>query len=75
MRGCVSRPLVHTILTDQPQGPGRPEFVGSLEEIRQDVESVRELGANEIILNPGFSPTSQSEEGFLRALEQLRQLA
>ena len=67
--------LAHTILTDQPQGPGRPEFVGSLEEIRQDVESVRELGANEIILNPGFSPTSQSEEGFLRALEQLRQLA
>ncbi|MBA2447016.1 MAG: LLM class F420-dependent oxidoreductase [Chloroflexi bacterium] len=67
--------LAHCMLADRPQGPGRGEFAGSLEEIREDVEAARGLGASEIILSAGFSPLAQSEEGFLQALEQLRHLA
>jgi probable F420-dependent oxidoreductase len=66
--------LGHLIPTDQPLGPGRPDFVGSLDEIRQDVQAVQALGADEVVLNPGFAPDAQSEDGFLHALEQFRQL-
>jgi probable F420-dependent oxidoreductase len=66
--------LGHLIPTDQPLGPGRPDFVGSLDEIRQDVQAVQALGADELILNPGFSPGAQSEEGFMQSLEQFREL-
>ena len=64
--------LAHLILTDHPQGAARPEWVGSLDEILKDIEAVRKLGASELILNLGFSPTAQSQDGFLEGLEQLR---
>ena len=64
--------LGHLILTDRPQGPGRAEWVGSADEIRAEVEAVRDLGASELILNLGFSPSAQSLDGFLEGLEQLQ---
>jgi probable F420-dependent oxidoreductase len=66
--------LAHLVLTDQAQGAGRQEWVGSLDEIRADLEAVRALGASEVILNPGPSPAAQSEAGWLAALERLRQI-
>jgi probable F420-dependent oxidoreductase len=66
--------LAHVTLTDQPQGSTRAEWVGSLEEIRADIEATRELGTAELILSPGFSPAVQTEEAFLQALEQLRNI-
>jgi alkanesulfonate monooxygenase SsuD/methylene tetrahydromethanopterin reductase-like flavin-dependent oxidoreductase (luciferase family) len=64
--------LAHLILTDRPQGSARAEWSGSLDEILTDVEAVRQLGASELILNLGFSPSAQSQDGFLEGLEQLR---
>ena len=63
--------LAHVSLTDRPLGPTRPEWSGSLDEIRSDIDLVRELGASELILNPGFSPAAQTIEGFLASLELL----
>ena len=64
--------VAHLILTDHPQGPARAEWVGSVDEIRAEVEAVRDLGASELILNLGFSPSAQSLDGFLEGLEHLR---
>jgi probable F420-dependent oxidoreductase len=66
--------LAHLIITDRLLGSGRGEWVGSLDEIRTEIEAVRQLGASELILNPGFSPSAQSQDGFLESLEQLRRL-
>ena len=46
------------------QAPVAPGFRGSY--------ILRELGATELILNLGFSPSAGSQEGFLEGLEQLR---
>jgi hypothetical protein len=37
-------------LTDAPLGADRPEFVGSLEEVRGDIERTAETGADELLL-------------------------
>jgi probable F420-dependent oxidoreductase len=65
--------LAHLILTDQPQGSARTEWIGTVDEILADIEAVRDLGTGELILNLGFSPSAQSEDGFLEGLEQLWQ--
>ena len=39
---------------DRPAGEGRPDWVGSLDEIRRDVETARELGVTEIAFAPGY---------------------
>jgi probable F420-dependent oxidoreductase len=46
-RGAVS-------LRDQPTGPGRRPLVGSLDEVRHDVDRYRELGLTELFLDPNF---------------------
>jgi probable F420-dependent oxidoreductase len=67
--------LGHVTLTDSPLGEGRADFAGTLDEIRRDVDHAREIGADELILNPGASPGSETPDGFLRLQEQLRALA
>jgi probable F420-dependent oxidoreductase len=62
-------------VTDQPLGNGRYIFYGSLDEIKSDVEAVREMGAAEIFFDPSFSPDGASAEGFLARMEQIRELA
>jgi hypothetical protein len=62
-------------VTDQPLGSGRYIFYGSLDEIKSDVEAVREMGAAEIFFDPSFSPDGASAEGFLARMEQIRELA
>jgi probable F420-dependent oxidoreductase len=67
--------LGHVALTDAPIGAGRADFTGSLDEIRQDVETARALGTDLLILNPGAGPSGQTADGFTRVQEQLRALA
>jgi probable F420-dependent oxidoreductase len=67
--------LAHLSVTEDLQENGRADFTGNLEQIRQDIQRARELGANEIILNPRRAAVDLSEDGLLRALEQLRELA
>ncbi|MBX5492039.1 MAG: LLM class F420-dependent oxidoreductase [Chloroflexi bacterium] len=59
---------------DRPAGEGRPDFVGTWDEIRRDVETARQLGASEIVFMPGYGTGELSLETYFRLLEPLRQL-
>ena len=48
--------------------------MGSLDEIRRDVEAARGLGATEIIFAPGYGSGELSLETYFSLLEQLPQL-
>jgi probable F420-dependent oxidoreductase len=60
-----------------PGSPGqeRPDFVGTLDEIKHDVATARDLGVTEIILAPGFASGELSLDEYFRTLEQLRAVA
>ncbi len=62
-------------ITPHPQGKGRGMFSGTLEEIKEDIGTIRTLGANELIFDPTFSPGTRSEGDFLRIMEQIRRAA
>jgi hypothetical protein len=62
------------ILETSP-GQDRPDFVGTLEEVRADVATARELGVTEIIFMPGYSTGDLRLAEFRAAQEQLRVLA
>ncbi len=59
---------------DRPTGEGRPDWVGSLDEIRRDVETARGLGATEIAFAPGYGTGELSLETYFGLLDRLRQL-
>jgi len=58
-----------------PLGDGRPIFVGSAEQIEQDVAATQQLGTEEIIFNVLFSPDIDSTEYLLSRLEQLQTMS
>ena len=60
-------------ITDAPLGEGRSDFTGSLDELRRDVETARELGATELILIPPVTPTVTVDD-FRPAQETIRAL-
>jgi len=62
-------------ITDDDQGEGRFIFYGSLQEIQQDVEANRELGVDEIFFDVSFSADGRTENGYLKRMEQLIELA
>jgi probable F420-dependent oxidoreductase len=59
---------------DRPAGEGRPDFVGSLDEIQRDVETARELGASEIVFVPGYDTGELSLETYFSLLDSLVRL-
>ncbi len=61
-------------VTEQPLGKERQLFSGTPEEIGEDIKAMREVGVNELFLDTTFSPDSQSEEGYFRNMERMRQL-
>jgi probable F420-dependent oxidoreductase len=61
-------------LRNRPAGPDRPDWVGTLDEIRQDVETARGLGVSEIIFEPGYATGELSLESYFSLLDQLRPL-
>ncbi|MCC7368714.1 MAG: LLM class F420-dependent oxidoreductase [Chloroflexi bacterium] len=63
-----------SVLPDSP-GANRPDFVGTLDEIRRDVATARELGVTEIIFAPGFGRGELKLEEHFDTLEQLRAVA
>jgi len=69
----VVRANVH--VTPQALGGERRIFNGSLEQVREDIEGVRGLGASEVFFDPTFSPDGQTPEAFLASMERLRRLA
>jgi probable F420-dependent oxidoreductase len=62
------------ILEESP-GADRPDFVGTLDEIRRDVATARDLGATEIIFDVGYASGDLRLDEFRQALEQLSTLA
>jgi len=62
-----------TILERSP-GEGRPDFVGTLDEIARDVATARDLGATEIIFEPGYGSGDLRLDEYMSGLERLRPL-
>ncbi len=58
-----------------PLGDGRPIFVGSAEQIEEDIVATQQLGAEEIIFNVLFSPDVASTEDVLSHMEQLQTMS
>ena len=61
-------------ILEQSPGEGRPDFVGTLDEVRRDVMTARDLGASEIIFAAGYSTGDLRLDEYMGALEQLRNL-
>jgi probable F420-dependent oxidoreductase len=61
-------------VTPQPMGADRWIFSGSLEQIREDINQVRALGANELFFDPTFSPDGETLDAFLACMERIRRL-
>ena len=58
----------------QPVGKDRGFFSGSIDQIREDIRAVNDAKPDELIIDPTFSADSQTEDGFLRNLEQIRKM-
>jgi len=61
-------------ILEQSPGEGRRDFVGTLDEIRRDVATARDLSATEIIFQVGYSTGDLQLDEYMRGLEQLRHL-
>ena len=62
-------------VTQDPVVKDRWMFSGTLEQIGEDVKSVRKLGiVDELFFDPSFSPDTRNEQDFLRHMEQIRKL-
>jgi probable F420-dependent oxidoreductase len=63
-------------ITDAPvDNASRWPFIGSREQVKSDLESVRASGADEIFFDPTFSPAGTREDTFLESLETMWSLA
>ena len=61
-------------ITAKPRPTDGMIFTGTLEQIKQDVEGCRRIGAHEIHFDPTFQPGAQQLESWLGLMEQLRKL-
>jgi probable F420-dependent oxidoreductase len=62
------------VVLDESPGEDRPDFVGTLDEIRRDIVTARDLGASEIIFAPGYASGDLRLLEYMHGLEQMRQL-
>lgn len=60
-------------LTDAPLGDDRWIFSGSADQIKADVAAVRDLGADELTIDPTFSPGVNTADDFVKAVDQIRE--
>jgi len=68
----IVRANVH--VTPQTQGDQREVFHGLLDEIKSDIQATRDIGADELFIDPGSSGVATAEE-YLEVMEQLKELA
>jgi probable F420-dependent oxidoreductase len=59
-------------ITDKPLGADRMIFMGTMEQIQQDVAACEKIGAHEVFFDPTFMRGGQSLERWLSLLEELR---
>jgi probable F420-dependent oxidoreductase len=62
-------------ITPEPMGDDRWIFSGSEDQIRQDIQAVRDLGADEIEFDPTTGPQGDTLENWLEGMERIRELA
>jgi probable F420-dependent oxidoreductase len=61
-------------LGGKPRSKDGPIFTGTLEQVREDVEGCRRIGAHEIHFDPTFQPGAQAIDRWLGLMEELRKL-
>ena len=61
--------------TTSTPADGRPDFIGTSEQIAGDIAAAKKLGANELVLDVQFSPDVQTVSDLLRRMEELYKLA
>jgi alkanesulfonate monooxygenase SsuD/methylene tetrahydromethanopterin reductase-like flavin-dependent oxidoreductase (luciferase family) len=59
-------------ISENAVGPESMVFTGSLDEIKADITSVKDMGADEVFLDPLFSPEAATAEGILGVMEQFQ---
>jgi len=59
-------------ISEKPLGKDRYIFSGTLEQIKEDTDACRQLGAHEVHFETNFAPIGQSLSGSLHLMEQLR---
>ncbi len=62
-------------ITPEPIGENRWFFSGSLDQIKGDIQSCREIGVAEVHFDPVFLPECATMDGFLTVAEKMRELA
>jgi len=65
----------NTAVLPEAQGEGRFIFVGSRDEVKADIQAVKEMGADEIEFDPTSGPQGETVQGFLETAELMRELA
>ncbi len=60
----------NVVVTPQSQGDQRQLFYGSLDEIKSDIRATRDIGADELFIDP----QGESAEVYLEAMEQFKDL-
>ncbi len=61
-------------ITLEPLGKKRTIFTGTLDEIREDIDNTRRIGAHELFFDPVFYAGAQTLEQWLALMEQFRKL-
>ena len=59
-------------ITEKPVEKDRHIFVGSLQQIHEDLAACEKIGAEEVFLEVGFTPGGQSLNNWLGLLEEFR---
>ena len=62
-------------ITEKPVEKERAVFVGSLDQIREDIAACEKIGTEEVFLEIGFAPGGQSLSNWQRLLEEFRPTA
>jgi probable F420-dependent oxidoreductase len=61
-------------VSKKPLGDNRMIFTGTLDQIHEDVEGCKKIGADELIFDPTFLPGSQKLDRWLALMEEWREL-
>jgi len=61
-------------LTEKPAGTDRFAFMGDWDQIKEDVESCKQLNAAELSFDPFFAPEGASIDSVLALMERLRKM-
>jgi alkanesulfonate monooxygenase SsuD/methylene tetrahydromethanopterin reductase-like flavin-dependent oxidoreductase (luciferase family) len=61
--------------TRSPIAKDRANFTGTLEQIAEDIQMSRKLGAAELLLDVQFSPDVHSDADILKRMEELKKIA